>query len=105
MQPVLYSDEFPLAGKILIAAIVIVALLFFVWGHFRIGTPDDRTPTPPFRRRKSDIEALFKSVFAMMTEERRERLIEFYKQKAGGDRHVAMQMAIEDRAKDGDKGR
>ena len=37
MQPILYSDDFPLAGKILIAAVVIVGLFFFVRAYIRNG--------------------------------------------------------------------
>jgi hypothetical protein len=35
MQPILCSDQFPLAGKILIAAIMIVGLYFFVRAYIR----------------------------------------------------------------------
>jgi hypothetical protein len=37
MQPILYSDNFPLAGKILIAAITLVGLFFCVRAYIRNG--------------------------------------------------------------------
>ena len=37
MQPIIYSDSFPLAGKILIAAITIASLILFVRAYIRNG--------------------------------------------------------------------
>ena len=37
MHPILYSDSLPLLGKIVIAGITIVALIFFVRAYIRNG--------------------------------------------------------------------
>lgn len=37
MIPIIYSDSLPLIGKIVIAAIVIVGLIFFVRDYLRNG--------------------------------------------------------------------
>jgi hypothetical protein len=35
MQPIILPDSFPFAGKVVIAAIVIVSLIFFVRAYIR----------------------------------------------------------------------
>ena len=37
VQPIIVSDSFPLLGKIVIAAITIVTLIFFVRAYIRNG--------------------------------------------------------------------
>jgi len=37
MHPIIVSDSTPLAVKIVIAAIVLVGLFFFVWAYIRNG--------------------------------------------------------------------
>jgi hypothetical protein len=39
MQPIIVSDSFPLAAKIIIAAITIVSLAFFVRAYLRNRRP------------------------------------------------------------------
>ena len=52
------------------------------------------------KKEKRKTELRFKNVFAMMSEDRREALIDSHMQKTGGDRYLAMRSAMEELSRD-----
>lgn len=76
---------------IALAAVAVAALVIALIATWR---SDTRT------KRMSPDELRFRNVFAMMSEERRQSLLEYTARKYGCNRREAMRHAVEDRARD-----
>lgn len=55
------------------------------------------------RRKLPDIERRFRTVFSIMTEDRRQSLVRYCMEKHECDRQAAMSFAIDDRSGDADR--
>jgi len=83
--------EYP--GTVVAGAVFLVFLVLFrkvLWPHSKPASFDAR----------SDIERRFRNVFAMMGEDRRQGIIDYYSYKHDCGREEAMKLAMEDRARD-----
>ena len=95
----------------LIIGTAALVVILFVWffrrrsrnlprGNRGLPTPRRERPGARFGKRTSEAESRFRNVFAFISEERRQALIDFYMHKHGCSREEAMVIAVEDRASD-----